>query len=234
LPIKISKQEGQTALTNLEWWECSDPAFMYDWLRRNISPRKLRLIACACARRVCHLCSEWDRYTVEVAERLADGEGEVRATMGSILGETAQGRAICSLQYTLEVLDACFRSVYFASDAVALAAESSATGNREIASSIARRTERAIQCDLIRDIVGVNEVPSDLFGWNSGCVRQLAQCAYDDRDLPSGQLDTTRLAILADALEEAGCTDTDILEHCRSSGPHVRGCWVVDLLLGKE
>jgi hypothetical protein len=43
-----------------------------------------------------------------------------------------------------------------------------------------------------------------------------------------------RLPILADALEEAGCTDADILAHCRGPGPHVRGCWVVDLLLGKE
>jgi hypothetical protein len=43
-----------------------------------------------------------------------------------------------------------------------------------------------------------------------------------------------RLPVLADALEEAGCTISDILDHCRGPGPHVRGCWVVDLLLGKE
>ncbi len=43
-----------------------------------------------------------------------------------------------------------------------------------------------------------------------------------------------RLALLADALEDAGCTDADILAHCRGPGPHVRGCWVVDLLLGKK
>jgi hypothetical protein len=47
-------------------------------------------------------------------------------------------------------------------------------------------------------------------------------------------LDTGRLAILADALEESGCTDADMLGHFRGPGPHVRGCWVVDLLLGKE
>jgi hypothetical protein len=43
-----------------------------------------------------------------------------------------------------------------------------------------------------------------------------------------------RLPILADALEDAGCDNGDILSHCRSPGPHVRGCWAVDLILGKQ
>ncbi len=42
------------------------------------------------------------------------------------------------------------------------------------------------------------------------------------------------MPVLADALEDAGCADADILAHCRGHGPHVRGCWVVDLVLGKE
>ena len=50
---------------------------------------------------------------------------------------------------------------------------------------------------------------------------------YDARDF-------TSLPVLADALEEAGCASSDILDHCRSAGPHVRGCWLVDLVLGKE
>lgn len=53
----------------------------------------------------------------------------------------------------------------------------------------------------------------------------------DERQLPSGHLDAGRLAILADALEEGGGANADILSHCRSPGPHVRGCWVVDLIL---
>ena len=69
--------------------------------------------------------------------------------------------------------------------------------------------------------------------WNGGVVRAIAQSAYDDRELPSGHLDATRLALLADALEDAGCSDAAVLEHLRGSGPHVRGCFVVDLLLGK-
>jgi hypothetical protein len=65
-------------------------------------------------------------------------------------------------------------------------------------------------------------------------VVALAQAAYEQRELPSGALDAARLAVLADALEEAGCTDADILNHLRSPSPHVRGCWAVDLTLGKE
>jgi hypothetical protein len=63
--------------------------------------------------------------------------------------------------------------------------------------------------------------------WNDGTVVKLAQGIYDDRAFD-------RLPVLADALEEAGCDDADILDHCRRPGEHVRGCWVVDLLLGKK
>jgi hypothetical protein len=65
-------------------------------------------------------------------------------------------------------------------------------------------------------------------------VVRLAQAAYEERQMPAGTLDNTRLAVLADALEEAGCDNADILAHCRSGGEHVRGCWVVDLILGKS
>ena len=62
----------------------------------------------------------------------------------------------------------------------------------------------------------------------------LARAAYDHRDLPAGTLDGTRLAVLADSLEEAGCASPDLLEHLRGPGRHVRGCWAVDLLVGQS
>jgi hypothetical protein len=65
-------------------------------------------------------------------------------------------------------------------------------------------------------------------------VVALVHASYEHRDLPSGTLDPARLAVLADALEEAGCDNPDILKHLRGPGPHVRGCWVLDLLLGKS
>jgi hypothetical protein len=62
----------------------------------------------------------------------------------------------------------------------------------------------------------------------------LAEAAYAERTLPPGTLDPARLALLADALEDAGCTDGELLGHLRGPGPHVRGCWALDLVLGKS
>jgi hypothetical protein len=94
---------------------------------------------------------------------------------------------------------------------------------------------RSAQADLARDIYGNPFRPVSLDPtWRTSIVTALATPAYEERHLPAGTLDTQRLAILADALEDAGCTDEQILGHLRGPGPHVRGCWVVDLLLGKE
>ncbi len=71
------------------------------------------------------------------------------------------------------------------------------------------------------------QLPSTILNWNDGIVQRLSQVIYNERSFD-------QMPILADALEEAGCTDTDILNHCRQPGEHVRGCWVVDLILGKS
>jgi len=94
------------------------------------------------------------------------------------------------------------------------------------------------QASFLRDIFGnpfrpVTLTPAVL-AWNDATVVHLAQAAYEERQMPAGTLDNTRLAVLADALEEAGCTDVDILGHLRGTGPHVRGCWPVDLCLGES
>jgi len=92
--------------------------------------------------------------------------------------------------------------------------------------------------NLVREVFGNPFRPAKVdpswLTWNGGTVVKLAEAIYQERELPSGQFDLTRLAVLADALEDAGCTDRAILDHCRQPGEHVRGCWVVDLLLGKE
>jgi hypothetical protein len=88
------------------------------------------------------------------------------------------------------------------------------------------------QCHHLRDLfsplpfrpISINLV---MLSWNDGTVPKIAQAIYDERAFD-------RMPILADALEEAGCTDAEILNHCRQPGEHVRGCWVVDLLLGKS
>jgi hypothetical protein len=95
-----------------------------------------------------------------------------------------------------------------------------------------------LQARLLHDLFGnpfrlVAPEPS-WAAWEGGTIPKLAQAIYDDRQLPAGTLDTVRLGVLADALEEAGCDQAELLGHLRGPGPHVRGCWAVDLLLGKS
>jgi hypothetical protein len=91
------------------------------------------------------------------------------------------------------------------------------------------------QADVLRCIFGNPFRPVSLnAAWITPTVTSLATVAYEERALPSGELDPVRLAVLADALEEAGCDSAEILNHLRGPGPHVRGCWAVDALLGKS
>jgi hypothetical protein len=90
------------------------------------------------------------------------------------------------------------------------------------------------QCHLLWDMFNPFRPATVSPAWQTSQVVALAQTAYDERELPAGTLDVARLAVLADALEDAGCTAADILGHLRGPGPHVRGCWAVDLVLGKS
>jgi hypothetical protein len=81
--------------------------------------------------------------------------------------------------------------------------------------------------------LGKPAIEPSVLAWRDGLVVKLAQAAYDNRLLPSGHFDRDRVAVLADALSDAGCQAAAILEHLRGEGLHVRGCWCVDLLLGK-
>ena len=107
----------------------------------------------------------------------------------------------------------------------------------------AEEAEARKQSHLLRDLMGVpapifttplQPLPPTVLTWNDHTIPRLAEAIYEKRRLPEGTLEPARLAVLADALEEAGCQDQDVLGHCRSGGEHVRGCWVIDLLLGKS
>jgi hypothetical protein len=89
--------------------------------------------------------------------------------------------------------------------------------------------EKAEQAALVRDIFGNPFRPVALdASWLTPTVVQLARGIYDERAFD-------RLPILADALQDAGCDNDDVLNHCRDpKGAHVRGCWVVDLVLSKS
>jgi hypothetical protein len=92
----------------------------------------------------------------------------------------------------------------------------------------AHRVENAARMALLRDIFGnpFRKRPRARKAWCTDTVLTLAGQMYEARDFSA-------MPILADALQDAGCDNTDMLDHCRGPGPHVRGCWVVDLLLGK-
>jgi hypothetical protein len=99
--------------------------------------------------------------------------------------------------------------------------------------------EQSVQCDRLRDIFGpaafrpLPTLDPGWLAWKEGAVLRLAEAAYEERCTPEGMLDALRLAILADALEDAGCADAELLGHLHGSGPHVRGCWALDVVLGK-
>jgi hypothetical protein len=99
-------------------------------------------------------------------------------------------------------------------------------------------SERAIAVGLLRDIFGnpfrLPAIAPSVLAWNGGTVKCLAEDAYWNRLLPAGHLDHTRLTALANALQLAGCNDEEILDHLRGPGPHVRGCWVLDLVTNLE
>jgi hypothetical protein len=81
---------------------------------------------------------------------------------------------------------------------------------------------------IIRDIFGnpFRPTAADPY-WITSTAAALARSVYAERAFD-------RLPILADALEDAGCDQSDVLAHCRGDGPHARGCWAVDLILGRD
>jgi hypothetical protein len=88
------------------------------------------------------------------------------------------------------------------------------------------------QCAFLRDLFGnpfcpLPRLPAAILAWNDGTVHRIAEGIYTERAFD-------RLPILADALEDAGCDNANILNHCRQPGVHVRGCWVIDSLLAKS
>jgi hypothetical protein len=92
--------------------------------------------------------------------------------------------------------------------------------------------------DFLRCVLGNPFRPAEVVpawtAWNGRVVERMAQEIYEERELPLGTLDRTRLFVLTDALEEAGCVDESILGHLRGPTDHVRGCFVVDSILGRE
>lgn len=229
-------------MTETEWNTSIDPGNMLELLRVNASDRKLRLFAVACCRRVLHLLpNEFAQRVVTVAEGYADNaysDDELAAVAETFRSSErergpdypdvcAEREAFTSLERLtvgrsnpMNAWDAAAEVSDCTPDALACEAGSQ--------SGPVRKSEQVFQTHIICDIFGnpfcpVVPVPA----WLTSTVVALAGQMYESRDF-------SPMPILADALQDAGCDNTDILDHCRGPGPHVRGCFVVDLLLGKE
>ena len=236
-------------MTEAEWDSCQDPQEMLDFLRSTgkASDRKLRLFAVACCRHVWQLLTDPDsRQGVKVAERFADGratEGELAAVRGSLWDKVNSGLE-AAMRTGAGLAAATTTSPVRADIAATVPAtlKYSAQVGSDMYWSVwveLRDAEWSRTAGLLGDIFGplpFRRVAIDalLLKWNDGEIPRLAQAAYDGRSLPEGTLDVGRLAELAKVLDQAGCQDEDVLAHLRQQGMvHVRGCWMLDLLLGK-
>jgi hypothetical protein len=216
-------------MTEAQWLACTDVSWLLDYLtRRQPGPdaRQLRLFACACCRRLWSLLPDpRSRAVVAVAEAFADGRvgrAKLQEAWREARPVTAAGHALRALEVT----------AYHGRISLALQVRD---GTRACVEAVVEATrnigawgaERAAQAVLAHDVFGnpfrLPSADPAWLRWREGMVACMVQGIYSEQrfgDLP----------ILADALEEAGCADPEILGHCRGPGPHARGCWVLDLL----
>lgn len=226
-------------MTELEWERSIELPPMLEFLRDRISARKFQLFAVACCRQHWDLfCPQPSRQMVNCAEHFADG-----------IGTEDELKSLIDVPFAPVRLDHSFyaaRSAYFAARETAGCQFSTPWVN---AAQAAENVLGAVTCHrglyqdeysrdphpegykqiaLLYDIVGNPFRPSAFDpSWRTSDVLGMARRVYHSRD-PGA------MPILADALQDAGCDNDIILDHCRGSGPHCRGCWVVDLILGKE
>ncbi len=241
-------------------WQRTDVTNRLRFLDRPEHLRKLRLFSVACCRRIEHwLADPRLRPAVEVVERRADGQATESAVRNAqrlaqnahgaaeaphlaahaARGASAEARAALArataVYYAAWAVRCCLADSPLAvadnaAHAAAAVVPHGAWGTQGWATAYraASRRERQQQKRLLDDLFGnvfqpVRFDPS----WRTPTAVALVLAAYRERrweDLP----------VLADALEEAGCADAELLAHLRGPGPHVRGCWAVDLVLGKE
>ncbi|AMV24987.1 hypothetical protein VT84_11350 [Gemmata sp. SH-PL17] len=231
-------------MTEAEWLACEEPARMLPRVQQRASNRKLRLFAVACCRLF------WDEFPIEVTrsaieinERLADGratEAELRAARNA-----AHREAWLAEYYTRREphgTDSTERRAYYrerlgnATDGALMRMYLVAfmAGNDQRLRSddmpLLRTEPTLVRLGpaLFRDIFG-NPFRPVIFSpsWRTSTAVSLAAQMYESREFSA-------MPILGDALQDAGCDSTDVLDHCRGTGPHVRGCWVVDFVLGKQ
>jgi hypothetical protein len=205
-------------VTEAEWLGCTDPEKMLEFLKGKASDRKLRLMLCGWSRLNWKWLTQQSRSAVEVAESFADG----------VAGETDRRSADAELSYALA------SGQYIVRNWMArLTLEASLDlWEAALASTIRNPKVKSRQIAILGDIFGPlqfrrMEVDPAWLAWNDDIVVKIAKAIYEARAFD-------RLPVLADALEDAGCDNAELLDHLRGPGPHVRGCWALDVLLGKD
>jgi len=208
-------------MTEVEWRTATDPHQLIDLLGPDVSRRKLRHFVCACVRhQLPPATAARAARVLAFAERLADDEASIDAEAwagvqrelddlgGGGLGSKDRFGHMGLLQLTVD--DDIYTEAHWAVECLKDA-----------------DVEAAVPLGLLREIFGNPFQPIDPTLWRTGTALTLARQMYQEQDFCT-------MCILADALQDAGCDDADVLDHCRGPRPHVRGCWVVDLVLGKR
>jgi hypothetical protein len=215
-------------VTEADWLACTDPLLMLDELGRQVSRRKARLILCAWAGQSWRLMDERSRAAVDVAERFADGLADTSELIDAQNGAQEVWRGIEVVRRKSSRGEwGAMKAAAVARDAASPSLDLRALKGWARGGNGAAKVYRSdrLRCLFANPFRSVRLDPAWL-AWNESTVRQLAEAVYAERAFD-------RLPVLADALEDAGCSDAELLGHLRSGGEHVRGCWSVDLILGK-
>ena len=225
---EIVQEDG---MTRREWSTCKGPAAMLRLLRERalVSERKARLFAAACCRRHGDILPEEGRRAVEAVERHADGlAGQeeldaARRDFTAVIGEASGPASFARVAVLYLVAEVWHDPLRYAMDISSWAAQA----------GVDQAAELAAQAGMVRCLFGSPPFGPVAIesGWLPADVPALALAAYDGRGL-EGTLDPARLSVLADSLEEAGA-NAGLADHLRG-GQHWRGCFVIDVLTGRE
>ena len=216
-------------MTEREWRASEDPREMLQGLGHPLSKRKSRLLICACCRRVWDLLTdERSRKAVEVAERRA----EARASDADLTAARRGADAAYQISRKQHGPDLYRLSgaAHLALQAVSISARFDPRENEFLRGAKERKdkTERKARAALLRELLGNPFRPASFDShWRTSTVVALARGIVEESAFD-------RLPIVADALEDAGCSDKPLLTQLRGRGPHILGCWALDLVLGKD
>ena len=212
-------------MTEVEWLTGGDPHRLINQLESDANRRKLRHFVCLCVRHsLPEPLDEWVPGTLASVERRADDPACIDPGEWASVLQRLDDRRPRSLSVTPSDL----RQVRLSNLLELTVGEDVYDDAHEVVERLKEDgVDLAAPLRLLRDIFG-NPFRPVIFSpnWRTDTAVMLAKQMYESRD-------SSAMPILADAIQDAGCDNEDVLNHCRGPGPHVRGCWVLDAVLGK-